>query len=96
MELRIEVILENTGVHFKLMNVNFLDLFRIALDLDTSDVVEYSDDFREFDSWSSLSQLSLIAEIDEHYGVLIDDEDFQKLKTVGDIHEAIMLRTKTA
>ncbi len=39
----------------------------------------------EIPAWDSLGVLTLIAELDETFDILLEDEDIEKLRTVGDI-----------
>lgn len=51
--------------------------------------VQLSDNFRDYDEWSSLSQLTLIALVNENYGVVIGKNDLEKFETVQDIFDFI-------
>lgn len=73
------------------MQAKFLELIKevfeiedISLDIDTF--------FRDLDSWDSLTHLSLIAMIDEEYGVTIEDDKFKTLMTLNDLFEEIQQR----
>lgn len=48
-----------------------------------------NDEFRAYDEWSSLAFLSLIAMIDDEYGVVLDGKQFKTLITLGDVMKAI-------
>lgn len=45
--------------------------------------------FRELEEWSSLVALSVIAMVDEIYGVTINGEDMRNAQTVGDLFESV-------
>ena len=47
------------------------------------------DQFREYPEWNSLAYLSIIAMLDEEYDVQIEEAEFKKLRTVGDLYNAI-------
>ena len=64
----------------------FIKLFSEALERE--DEIKMTDEFRNYDEWSSLAYLSVIAFMDEEYGILIDEADFQKLITVQDLFDA--------
>ena len=51
---------------------------------DETDVSEFKADaeFRDFNDWGSMVGLSVIAMIDDEYGVTINVEDFKKAKTI--------------
>lgn len=46
-------------------------------------------DFRELDEWSSLISLSIIAMVDEEYGVEINGEDFRQATTISDLFNIV-------
>lgn len=52
--------------------------------------VKMEDEFREYDEWSSLAYLSLIAMYDEDYNVQMEEAEFKKLRTVEDLYNATM------
>ena len=64
------------------------DAFREAMDNDDLEI-EITDTFRDYDDWDSLAYLSMIAALDEEFGVEIENEEFEKLETVEDLLEAI-------
>ncbi len=66
------------------MEEKFLENIKEALEIDGRDI-QLSDTFRDYEEWDSLSQLSLIAMLDEEYEVEIEDEEFVMLKTLEDI-----------
>lgn len=66
------------------MQQKFLEFFKEALEIDGREI-KLSDAFRDYDEWSSLGQLSLIAMLDEQYDVVIEMAKFDKLLTVGDL-----------
>lgn len=70
------------------MKEKFIDVFKEALEIEDREV-GLDDNFRSFEEWDSLAQLSLIAALDEEFGVAIEDEAFQKLETVGDLFKAV-------
>ena len=45
--------------------------------------------FRELEEWSSLVALSVIAMVDEIYGVTINGEDMRNAQTAGDLFESV-------
>ena len=50
------------------------------------------DVFRDFDNWDSMANLSVIAMLDDSFGVNIETERFRTLKTVGDLIEEVRSR----
>jgi acyl carrier protein len=74
------------------MKQKFIEQFRETLEIEDRSISE-SDNFREYDEWDSLTLLSVIAMIDEEFGVIIESNDFKKLITVGDIYNYIISQT---
>lgn len=72
------------------MEENFIKLFGETLEIEDREIT-LNDSFREYPEWDSLALLSVIAMIDDEYDVIIEGNDFAKLKTVGDLVEAIKL-----
>lgn len=75
------------------MKDKFIKGFKEALEIEGRDV-QLSDQFRDYDEWNSLGQLSLIAMLDDNFNVTIEDDDFQKLVTVGDLYEEVLKRSQ--
>lgn len=44
--------------------------------------------FRDIDSWGSLTALSIIAMVDEEYGVILTGDDIKAANTVQDLYNA--------
>jgi acyl carrier protein len=55
-----------------------------ALEMD-SENIKLDDNFRDYESYSSLSELSVLAMLDTDFGVEIEMRDFNKYRTVGDL-----------
>ena len=70
------------------MEQKFLDLLKEVLEIEDREL-SMSDHFREYPEWDSLAYLSVIAMLDEEYGVQIEGSEFKKLKTVGDLFAAV-------
>lgn len=45
--------------------------------------------FREFDEWSSLTALSIIAMVDDEYNVVIKTDDIKSVDTVAQLFELV-------
>lgn len=65
----------------------FIELLGEALERE--DEIKMEDNFREYDEWSSLAYLSVIAFIDGEYNVQIEENEFNQLKTVQDMYNAV-------
>ncbi len=44
--------------------------------------IKETDEFREYEEWDSLAYLSVIAAIDDAYGLVVPVEDFRSCRTV--------------
>lgn len=64
----------------------FIDLLKEALERE--DEVRMEDKFRDYDEWSSIAYLSIIAFMDDEYDTQIEEADFKKLRTVQDLYNA--------
>ena len=56
--------------------------------LERENVINMEDEFRNYDEWSSLAYLSIIAMMDEEYDTQIEESDFKKLRTVQALYDA--------
>jgi len=66
------------------MKEKFLASFKEALQIEDREI-GLEDIFRNYEEWDSLSRLSLIAALDEEFDLQIEDKEFEKLVTVGDL-----------
>ncbi len=66
------------------MKERFLASFKEALQIEDREI-GLEDVFRDYEEWDSLGRLSLIAALDEEFNLQIEDKEFEKLVTVGDI-----------
>lgn len=58
------------------------------LDLPTN-VIKLNDDFIEDYELDSLDMAEIMLGIEEEFGLSVDNEDFSKIKTVGDLVEKV-------
>lgn len=63
----------------------FIKLFAEALERE--DEIKMEDEFRNYDEWSSIAYLSVIAMMDEEYDTQIEMSEFKKLKTVRALYD---------
>jgi len=56
--------------------------------------VHLEDNFRDYERWDSLTNLTLIAMLDSEFGVVIESKDFNKLNTVGELLNEVEKRMK--
>uniref|UniRef100_UPI004049964A acyl carrier protein n=1 Tax=Flavobacterium sp. TaxID=239 RepID=UPI004049964A len=73
------------------MEAKFLEMISDVLEIEDK-TLEMSDVFRDYDEWDSLARLSLIAEIDDVYNIVIEDEVFKNLVTLQDLYTEIQKR----
>lgn len=46
-------------------------------------------DFKDFDEWSSLTSLSIVAMVGDEYGVIIRGDEIRQAKTVQDLFDIV-------
>lgn len=64
----------------------FIEKFAEAIEREDS--INMDDEFRNYDEWSSMAYLSVIAFMDEEYDIQLEEAEFKKLRTVQDLFEA--------
>lgn len=67
------------------MKDKFIELFKEVFEIDEDQDLNFTDAFRDFDEWDSLTHLSLIAMLDEEYDTQIEEKEFEKIETVEDL-----------
>lgn len=68
------------------MNQNkFISSFAEALEIEDASILSDATEFRNLDEWDSLAYLNIIAMLDEEYDIQIENAEFKKLNTIGDI-----------
>ena len=60
------------------MKEEFLSALKEALEIEDREI-QIEDHFRDYPEWDSLTQLTLIAMLDDNYEVEIEMSDFKKL-----------------
>jgi acyl carrier protein len=74
------------------MGTKFLEMITDVFEIEDK-TITMEDTFRDYDEWDSLARLSLIAEIDDVYNVIIEDEVFKGLITLQELFNEIQQRT---
>lgn len=64
----------------------FIELFAEAIERESE--IKIEDEFRNYDEWSSIAYLSVIAFMDDEYDTLIEEAEFKKFRTVQDLYNA--------
>lgn len=73
------------------MDINtFVDNFAGQFDDTPADQIKPETNFRHLEEWSSLTALSIIAMVDEEYGVSLKGEDIKNAATVKDIFDRVV------
>lgn len=68
---------------------DFIENFAEQFDDTAVEMLSAETKFRELDEWSSLIALSVIAMVDEVYGITINGEDIRSSQTIGDLFNRI-------
>lgn len=63
----------------------FINVFAEALEIEDASIIREATEFRNLGEWDSLAYLNIIAMLDEEYDIQIENAEFKKLNTVGDI-----------
>lgn len=66
------------------MEEQFYEALRDVLDVEEKEFNK-SDTFRDYEEWDSLANLSLIAMLDEEYGIIIPNDEFKNIATIGEL-----------
>lgn len=74
------------------MKEQFLEVLKEALELEDENVT-FEDTLADFETWDSMSRLSLIALLDEHFEVEVSDNEFDDVDTVNDLFELVQKRS---
>jgi len=74
------------------MEQKLIEVFRNALEIDKAKEITLNDSIQSFPEWSSLTQLSLIAALDEEFGVIIEMSVLEKLDTLQNLFDEIIKR----
>lgn len=70
------------------MKENFLEIFKETLDIEER-TLSMTDEFRSYEEWDSIANLSVIALIDEEYDVVIENSDFKNINTLQELWDKI-------
>lgn len=64
---------------------DFIEKFAEELEIENCSILSAETEFRNLAEWDSLAYLNIIAMLDEEYNMQIENAEFKKLKTLGDI-----------
>ena len=74
------------------MEQKFLKAFAEAMEIEDR-ALSLSDNFRDYEEWDSLANLSVIAMIDEEFEVVVEAEHFAKMCTLQEVYDKILTET---
>lgn len=66
------------------MEEKFTELFKEILEMEGQNL-DLNAPFRELENWNSLANLSVIAMLDDEFGVHIENKDFKNIHTVSEL-----------
>ncbi len=62
-----------------------------ALEIEAA-VIKEEDNFRDYETYSSLTELSVLAMLDSDFGIEIEMKEFNRYRTVGDLIDLVTSR----
>lgn len=72
------------------IETNLIDNFKEILEISQLSV---NDNFRELPEWDSLANLSVIAMIDEEFGIVFENSEFKKIQTLAHLLAEIKIKS---
>jgi acyl carrier protein len=69
------------------MKERLIEILKEALEIESVNLDDYLDGY---DNWDSLTKLSLIALIDEHFEIQVSDQEFNEFETGEDLYKALL------
>lgn len=70
------------------MEEKFLNFVKDILEINDREI-SLTDNFREYEEWDSLANLSLVAMLDDEYGVVIDTQRFKQIISLQELYDEI-------
>lgn len=70
------------------MKAKFIELFKEVFEMEDEEV-KFNNNFRDLETWDSITHLSLIAMLDDEYDIQIEEEELKKLITVEDLFNKV-------
>lgn len=68
----------------------FIEKFAEQLDETAADELKADTEFKEIEEWSSLTVLTIIAMVDEEFGVNIKAEEIRNVDTIEELYNYII------
>ena len=72
----------------------FIEFFAELFDETDVNVFTKETEFKKLEEWSSLMALSVIAMVDEEYGITIQGEDIRNANTIADLFDNVKAKRK--
>lgn len=66
---------------------DFIEKFADAIEVEDADTIKPETEFRSLDEWNSLAFLSVIALLDEEFGIQIEEAEFKEINTVTELFQ---------
>lgn len=76
------------------MKEKLFDALAESLDMDSTQIKE-NDKFRDYENYSSLSELSVLAMLDSEFGIEIEMKEFNGYDTVADLLKLVSEKSST-
>ena len=70
----------------------FIEFFAELFDETDVNVFTKETEFKKLEEWSSLMALSVIAMVDEEYGITIQGEDIRNVNTIADLFDNVKVK----
>jgi acyl carrier protein len=74
------------------MEEKFFTSFAEALEMEAAQI-KPQDTFRDYENYSSLTELSVLAMLDSEFGIEIEMKEFNNYLTVGDLVQLVAVRS---
>jgi acyl carrier protein len=71
------------------MKEKLINALADALEMNAS-LIKVEDEFRDYETYSSLSELSVLAMLDSEFGIEIEMKDYNNYKTVRDLIDLVI------
>lgn len=70
------------------MEEKFLELVKEVLEIEDR-AIKMEDNFKEYDEWDSLANLSMVAMLDDEFGIVIDNQKFKNMQTLQELFDEV-------
>ena len=70
------------------MNDKFFTALAEALEMEDNEI-KMEDTFRDYDTYDSLSELSILAMLDSDFGIELEMNEYNTYLTVGDLYKRV-------